>query len=609
MNDVLQNPSFRLDYILAVTAGLAGLVITVGSYSVDLRIGVYLGSCTIAAGLIYLISEISSKSIPAVGVRIGRGLDILTLSLITGMTVAWHTTPGTPTVFYWLLFITVGVILARCVLSPTPFVIVHIILLALTLRAAIWFSAPMVGHDPRFHQALAEYITHQGQIIPASSTYYRYYPFAHLAGASVHEVTQLSMKQAIFLGVGLPATLGIVSVFAITRRVMSHSPVQSGLFAIIILATIPAHVSRSGLVIAQSLELIFIATVILALIVGRDWRASLLGTGAMVGLLFTHNLSLMVLTVGLAVVWLFQTIWRYVLRVSNHPATPSHLLISGKSLVAVGTVVVLEYWFRIDYFDLQTGRLLLIFGRDTGARQTIQDAEFGPQAISIVDPILHLGIDLFLVMVLLGIGLLWGVRCISIDNQDPVLWVWLPTAAVLFTLVGIAFAAGGTDRVSRVYSGLVVVLAPVLGVVSANLGRKQITVIILCILLLTAPMLAIVSTESGTRNNLTPPTERAVTDYPAHQTESELAALKFGLIHTDELRTDSYSSGSAQFIDMRETPEVTSIGHQRDLVRSDLEDCSASTLYYRHYEYLPGIESPDSKHSVYSSGGGEIIQC
>ncbi|WP_147435660.1 hypothetical protein [Halobellus sp. Atlit-38R] len=536
-------------------------------------------------------------------------MDIVAFIGVFSMAGVSSISPGVPDVFYLIAFLMTLLFVFRICYTPSKIVIIQILLFSIVLRAAIFFSAPVIGKDTRFHIGATRYILDTGFVISDPRYYYRFFPIAHILSAVVGNITNFNPSRSFFFGVSIPTTtITILAVFAYSKRIASNNGFQTALFAGLLIAIIPSHVARSGVPIAQTLSLAMISLLLLAIVVNRGWQIKFVLFLFIVVSTLTHNASLIIFGFFGLLLLLFNILGDLGNKIYGSDLDTISIISFSLPILAVTVISTITYWRMIDYFSLQVGRIRIIALGETSAVTQISNSSISGAAYSFADPILHLGIELFITVIGLIFSILWAIKKIIHFGFESVPIGWLGASLILFTTIGLSIAAGGTDRTFRLLPAVALIISPIIAITLEELGSRKVGVILVTIIIIMSPTLAVVAAENNLRNNWTPPTNRSPEDAQAHFKSSEKAGLDFALEYADDIRTGPYAYGVALFENLNRPPSIISDPVSREnLTTTRLSKCGSLTLYRTVYA-MQEIERPQG-NIVYDSEGAILIRC
>lgn len=545
-------------------------------------------------------------------------LDIVVFALISsGFLIVIQSTGGAPDIVYWIVALSAGVIVLRILVDPSLLAMVQVILLSFLVRTSTWFSAPVIGRDSRLHQAIIANIVNTNDLIPASVTYYHYYPVSHIIGAEVASISDVDAKIASFIAITGSSIAGIVIMYLLVDRIISDSasPSKSSLLAAMFVATAPSHVQRGALPIAQTFGLGLVPVVLYAAYRSDDIRFRLLAVFSVIPLVITHNLTPALLFTLLLVVTLGTVCIRKVGVESGNVTN------FGFVLVAIGLLTTLYYYIIIDYFGMQIFRLHRVFLGGQSISTDITSSRFASSAeFTLKDPLLHLGSGLYIVaaaFVVLVIGAANSIRDGAISSRR---YTWYMGVGSVFGVGGAAIALGGSELTFRALPFIMLVATLVVGAAFSQLDNGLVGRVAIVVMLLISPLLGVIAAENGIRNPGVTPTNR-VQDVTVDMRSDELVAARFAINRIPKTRVDMYvytsliimSLGQEHFNplstgnDLRSRLE--SIGGITGLSAGSLVDCSSATLYRERYRNFPGLEPPTRNSAIYNSGGARLYLC
>lgn len=192
------------------------------------------------------------------------------------------------------------VALLALVLKSTPKALSILFATAVFHRAQIYYaSAVQLGNDALFHNQVAAAIAQTGTLAPLETSKYWYAPVYHLLVAFVSAATSLTTRDAAFLVVTVVgAVVPALVVFAFLRR--TWSDLTGTLGALLFVAAdsvllVTVHTMPTTLGVVFFALLFWSADAFLR----EPTRLSFAGfVGALLGLIYTHQLSLFVTVVA-----------------------------------------------------------------------------------------------------------------------------------------------------------------------------------------------------------------------------------------------------------------------------------------------------------------------
>jgi len=436
----------------------------------------------------------------------------LFLGIASVVALSRGATLGLSSAYYWALPVLTLAFAVRILVGPSRTTLYQIVLFAVVVRAAIWFSAPIVGVDSRVHLALIEFVARSGHLPPTEVSYYHWYPVAHVTAAVVSQLPVVTAKQAFFLTTGLYASLSVAVVyrFAVValRSVLDGDDLlRAALFAALLLAVAPWHVRRSGILIAQSIGMATIPFVLYAAIRFRARQYVLLFVVFLGLIAFAHNLTPILVSALLFALLaserLVEAVGRYV---------PDWQMVGvgyGFPLVFATGVLTVQYWIYIEYFDLQVLRLVLLlslgtsFGGGAGSGSGLTNSN----AFTLLDPFLHVGVEQLAFGALLT---LFGYVALGERATDraPVPMAVFLTASTVFLVFSATLLLGDWTRAVRVLPTVVLVVAPTFGFLAARTyASRSSTALLVVALLLSFTVAGAVAATFHTVNPAISPTE------------------------------------------------------------------------------------------------------
>ena len=557
----------RVVFALAVATAFLTAIGTV--YALVERIQLLFYPClsVLFGSLAYVGAQVVGRVDYDVGLELlprPRILDALVSVGIVVLVALSRSTPiGVGAPFYWALPVVVLLFVAAIVQRPSRTTLAQLFLFAVALRAAIWFSAPTVGVDAKIHVALTQFIVESGTLPPTDVTYYHWYPLSHIVSGVVTQLSPTTPKQAVFLTQGLYACASLVAVYLFTTWMLedvldSDDRARAALFAVLVVAVSPWHLRRTGVLIAQSMGLATVPFVLYTAFRFRERRYAVLAVGFAALIVFTHNLTPLVLTFVLFAVLVTQRLVGVLRRWD--PDWRAFDVGYGFPLVFAVGVLTVQYWIYIQYFDLQVYRLLYLFAAEGDLSEGVAESTLSKtNAFTLADPFVHIGIEQLTfgaALLLLGFLVLRGrdrptdegrdhrtdeahdrrtgeeVRTngagrIYRDGDAIPMGVFLAASAV-FTVLSVSLLVGWGANVIRALPNVAFVVAPAFGyLVVKSYGSRSFVAIVAVALLLALPLSTTLAVSLGTVHPGLSPTD--IQSSGNYLTASEDAAVEFVL--------------------------------------------------------------------------------
>lgn len=599
------------DITVGLVFVLLGIFGVLFGYYLGIRFLPYVCASFSIGALGYIANAFSSDHQIELTKRSTISLDLIILLGVAILALISWRHPGVPELFYWLSAILILLTSIRILLRPSLAAAVHIVLLTIVLRASFWFSAPDVGRDPRKHVGIVQYIIESGELLTSPEYYYRDFPVAHSISSVMSLLTDLPAKQSYFLGVGVPTILAIFIIICYVRRLQpTDNALRVGLIAGMLISVSPYHNVRVGRLIPQAFAFGLLCSIILLILLPRNRRnlaLIFLITGTLVA---THNVPLLLLTLLFGSLLLFQTLYHSLFGKKTRlgPSIDNRVDIL---LTVVPAIAIIEYWHQIDLSRLQYKRIISIFlfAGET-AIEDIETANLHGEVFGLSDPVLHIGIGLFLLTAMLTAAFLNAIREILGGQFNEINSIWTPASLLIFGVIGVGIVSVGTGVITRLIVGSLIVLVPVIASTLDKFAAKKIGIIFVCVLLLTVPIVSLIALDQGQRSYFNAPTERAAGDTPVYLMHSEKSTLNFASHHGDSLRSTHYVSSSATYNDIPEGAiESSAEFRYYNLSTKNLEGCEGITLSRKVYYHKPGVNRPVGMDQIYQSGSAELMRC
>lgn len=604
----------RYVLLLGFLTFLGGLFGTIGSVLIGIRFLSYITASVGVGGALYVLHGISDTwNPPELNSTYVKTIDIAIFAGIMAMVGLGHTSPGVVASFYWVSLVVFSLIVFRAFFAPSKLFIVQIILFAIALRITLWTSAPVIRQDPRKHVGIAEYVFESGRLLSSKDYYYRDFPLSHVLTAATALLTGLKMRHAYFASISLPTTIIIVAVFAITRRLGSgRKNIRPALFAALLMAVSASHVYRTGYPIPQTLVLGLLSVSLLLAVHHQDIRLLGVVFFLVLPLSLTHNTGAISLAILFGLLYIGGLITSNLDVVVPEWSDRLPEISAPITISAAAGIAAIEFLYRVNYLQMQVRRLIAVyfFRSSESASGDITGATFGGDAYTPTDPVIHIGIGLFVTT----IGLVYASH-LALGEMNRGRFtenntIWTIAAIGLLGIIGIGVISVGTGVITRIRPESLLVIVPVIAISLDKLGRRKAGAIAVCILLIATPSLAVIAVEGGHRNPLISPTNRAPGDFPNHLSSSEVSGLEFVERNSDSLTSDDYVTTTAT---ERDIPTGSVKIHQslprNNFNSEDLMVCGTSVLYRASHKHYPGVEKPDSMNTIYDSGSSSVLWC
>lgn len=438
---------------------------------------------------------------------------LLSVGVVVTVALSQVSELGLIEIYYWFLPVMALFFAVRILIRPSKWTLYQLILYAIAIRAAIWFSAPMVGTDTHVHLALTEFVVESGELPPSSVSYYHWYPMAHVTTAVITQLSTSTVKQSFFLVTGVYAGVSLVMVYLFTRTALGNvlnrdDRWRAALFAALVVAVAPWHIRRTGVVIAQSMGLATVPFALYAALRFEERKFAILFVLFTTLIVFTHNLTPAVLAFVLATLfvsnWLAEKIDDYVL--DWRPLNVGF----GLTLVLAVVVLTIQYWVFIGYFDLQVFRItVLLLGGDSVAEIAQQSSLSSATAFTLADTFLHLGIEQLVfgaVLTLFAYVALGKTR--RSERFETVPMALYIAGSAVFLVLSVSLVVGWQASVVRALPNITIVVAPLFGYLLVRTFRSQSTIALVLIgLVLAFPVIGGLAATVGTVSPSISPTE------------------------------------------------------------------------------------------------------
>ncbi len=307
-----------LDKIIAVIILCLGIVFMTVSLIENRPNGISLSVVALVSSLVYLVLRkrlsIGARLFePRSGNRV-RSLShiIFIISLSLSIWLLWNNLYYRPPVYFGLCLLAAASIIWDIFISDetrdarTAIVLFKIITLSLTIYAGIYYQFPGIyGIDPWWHHQWIQETVSLGYITPGqfNDNQYFLFPVFHLAAATMHIITGLSLYSSVFAAVSVLIAVSSIFIFLIGKRLAN---VRVGLLAAFIFPLTDVNIYKATAIIPMSLGFCFFAA-ILYLIFYRDRKRvsdSLLIILLSVTLIFTHTIATFIMLLSLITVFI-----------------------------------------------------------------------------------------------------------------------------------------------------------------------------------------------------------------------------------------------------------------------------------------------------------------
>lgn len=529
-------------------------------------------------------------------------LEILSYVFIVVLVwIAEVSRPGISKWFYVIFAAAIAILTIRVLAAPQLRVLIPIILTATILRSTYWNSAAVLGRDFRHSLLFAEYIIENGEIIPPALHYYHYYPVGHTSMASISLITDVPIRVAAFLSIGLAAIAGIVLVSMLTRRIvpLHRGAAAIALLAAIFLTTAPLHIVRTSTLHVQALSLLFFPLAMYGF-VATDRRLFVIGLlGLGIGS-FGHN-SVPIITV------LFGAAFTSGSLVSTRPIDLS------TQRQRIHMTAIAFGWLVVSYtvthlFGLQTRRVMRLLLPGGLISEVTQQSAETTTGWFLTDPAFLNGLTL-----LFGITILAAASIILLSEWFLDTPEWIPepyyvAAALLTVMFGVILAVAMDTNIRRLTPNFPIIIAPLVGLILWRLstaGKAGTGTAIALIVLL--PSLIFVSAAGPGYSVGDAPTEPRPDLPRKYITHTELEGANTANQYTRTFVSDEYM---AETLSVQNTMDYHSRGYRVVRFHETGWPTDCNTIYFRTYAITHlGIVLPSHTDRLLDAGPGVLYSC
>ncbi|VTT87335.1 hypothetical protein DM2_669 [Halorubrum sp. DM2] len=542
--------------------------------------------------------------------RLSKFVDVLAFLSISLTVFVGHAKPTGIYDIYYPIAVCTAILLAYRLTSfsvNTPIALSQIILLAITLRSTIWFAYPYFGAD-KFHIAAVGWIVANGEIVPPSVTYYHNFPPAHVLSASSTLISNLPLSTGYFV-LGVSQAISIIGVFIFCRSILNSN--RGALLGSLYTAVAGFHLKSGGEPFAQAL-LIALIPIIFYLVFETRSVTSKRRSGILLGLtlvaVVTQNIAPLVL-VSAGFIIIGSTIFVRIIRIRFSHAVKYKIKPTLLSFFIISGI----YWHILaNYFHYDVGRVLNILLFTESGSNTQTDTASGVPTVELFNlelpSILMWGAPILanaLILIIFGYVIL--SELITDDQAKPPLQYAFFASFMFAGLAGV-FAAGSENAV-RALPAIVIFLSPVLGYVGiksrwkGKFGRPILAIILIALVV-----------TSGVLTPLVAKAEWSDDDFHKYLNDDQVAAADFAILYTKSTASGPYVADYNYYTDAmsgKDPDPVIHRGFNQNSQSSINEfqeglDSGKMSLYLDYYSTAFGLDSPESRHQIYSSGNTTV---
>jgi|GEM_PF-2878630 len=513
---------------------------------------------------------------------------------------------------YFFVYLTVsGLILVTAMMFPSNHVLFQVILLALATRISIFRAAPVIGKDTTTHQSIVGYLLETGDLVPASVSYYHWYPVSHVTSASTALLSGLSSKFAFFLTTSVTAVLSVVLVYLATLRLYDgQRSRQAGLIAALLVVLSWPHLNRTAIPIAQTMSLTLVSGFIYLLIRDPDRRFQILLIGLLVSIGAVHVLAPILLS-GLFVIFL-----TYRVIVQQYEASAGKVIrgfaVTNRAILGCFVVVyMLEYFIFTRKLSLQVYRISYLFtggGSLSGAVSNAGGSLLSTEILLSVPPLLLFAGSLLITGLFVLVGAYDYLEALVKGTLDHRYGTWAVTGGLLFAGFSVALFVGHGSSITRGLPTAIVIVAPICGIAAAKICRTAGTegTVAILIILVAGAYLGVASPTSAVPER--------TSGFQPMLTESEVAVIDF--VHQNDIEsyTHPYLAGKINIYGVN-NGEIESLARLDEhsnqpppSILKEYNDLKVRHPYvFREYYSERGVVQPETLATSYDSGKTRIL--
>ncbi|TKX85365.1 hypothetical protein EXE43_13980 [Halorubrum sp. SS5] len=538
-----------------------------------------------------------------------RLLDIAILvGIIALVTVSRLQPIGLPISYYLMVTVVVFLLALRILLEPSTVAIIETVLLGVIIRASFWYAAPVIGRDTRLHLGIVRFVNETGSLVPAEVVYYHWYPIAHVLASSLSQITGLSPRVAQLWAITVPSVILLILFVGIVHQVMSRSKTAYiiGVLAILMVVVNPRHITRTGNPVPQSLSMTLLLVVLFLFVQRKDYAKAFILFLLTFVISTTHNFTPLFLITTILLLCFFEQFLSGIKYVSGN-LTISYGPLTG----IIGVIITVQYYIIASYFSLQVNRFVDILLLDQSIGQDVQTSTIVASGqLGLIDPLLHLGVDLFVYMfaiVVVGVLALIDSRG---DTGDQFDLAWYSMASVMVVVIGGAVFISGSENTGRALGALSLITAPVLGYVVYQTSRIPAGVVFCILLVISFPLLTTVAADQGIRNPGMAQTERE-NDVQVYLTNEEIAAVDFIIRNGIRARSDAYVASTANLQSLHDGwgGPITSAGQISVLSSGNITASTRPFLFRTYMREYGNLTYPSDCLIFYDSGKAQLVGC
>jgi hypothetical protein len=225
-------------------------------------------------------------------------------------------------------------------------ILLQIILISINLRAGLYYEYPgLYASDPYFWVNVVTHTLESGSIISGST--YTYYPIFSIILSVTSLLASITIKNAMFISVGLLELFGVVFVYFIGNNILSNT--KLGLLSALLLGISQFHI-RMGVVIFQSTIALAMYPIIIYLLLkkthNKDWRFAFLLLLLLFIFIITHHLSSMILLLSFIFIFIGEFVYTKLYN-NNSDVNNGGNILQDKSCfttVVITLIGIISYW-------------------------------------------------------------------------------------------------------------------------------------------------------------------------------------------------------------------------------------------------------------------------
>lgn len=459
--------------------------------------------------------------------------------------------------------------------TPDSFVLLEIIALSGIIRASPYYTFPTIpGSDTNNTHVPTILESIEQGFLYSPGSYYEAFPISHLRVITTMFITDIGLKDGIFLGLYLPTSLGLLFVFLFLRHLYNN---KAGLLGMLFLAVLAFHIPYGFNRIPQATT-VTLLPLFLYLIFRYRERYLILLLVTFAAILFSHNSTVWVILFFFTGFLLMKLLWN---------------VISSKEIDQLSTVPIIFIFIMaigkfqhifISDFTHNIMRIVRIISYAVGYRTHAVQVGTEPTGPGAGEYIFFLFSAPYLLMAfILTLASLYIFDNLVVRQRSHFEFIWLIPLGIMWTVGGLLFITGAPHS-TKVFAAMSILALPMVYKVFELLNNHKTVAIALFMVLLVVSI-----TMSGTlfpranaddhvrsdRSAINQPEEQTI-EYADNFIDDEI--LTDSLIDRYSYKTENTQFHRASLIDHTDQPYTI----VRELLKSQFateNDCKIYDSY------------------------------